>query len=194
MFFIPFPVLIAEFVIFWLAVQRWGFFDTLGIYLLPSILGLIIMNLVGRMALMNLQGTAMQGKVPGNKLLHSGALFLSGLLFLIPAFFSRVFAIILFLPGTRHLAVWGFKAFMAKKITQGAAQAFNFGASGGPFGFGTGSSGFRYYEYRGSTGFGTEQSEMKDVEGLTEEREVREANVLDVKPLEIIHQDKKEDK
>ncbi|WP_295904602.1 FxsA family protein [uncultured Bdellovibrio sp.] len=184
MFFIPFPLVIAEIVIFFLAVQEWGFLNTLGFYLLPCLLGFFIVATVGRMAVMTLQSTVMRGQLPASRILHSGAIFLSGLLFLIPSFFARVLALILFLPGLRHIAVWRFKAYMAKQIAKGSAN-FNFGGSGGPFGFGMGNmgGGFRYYEYR-NDGTGFDQA--------PEEREVYESNVLDVTPLKIVHE-KKED-
>ncbi|GEM_PF-1213011 len=186
MFLIPFPLLIAEIFIFVMAIKHWGFLNTLGAYLLPSFLGLIIVSTVGRMAMMTMQSTLMRGQLPANKILHSGAIFLSGLLLLIPSFSTRLIAVILLLPGLRHMAIWRFKAFMAKKIAQGSSKAFS------GFGFSKGgansSSGFRYYEFR-SDGSGF-QEEFRE----QQEREVKDAEVLDVKPLEISHEVKKTDK
>lgn len=179
---IPFPFIVAEIVIFIAAIQHWGFWTTVGYYLLPCLLGIFIVSTIGRVAMMSLQSSVSRGQLPANKLLHSGALFVSGLLFLVPSFFTRVFAILLFLPGTRHFLVWRFKLMAAKKIAQGSANAFNFG--GGPFGFGMGSGGggFKYYQYKaGPNGFEEE---------IREERDVTSADVLDVKPIEITHQKK----
>jgi len=159
MLMIPFPFVLAELLIFFWGVNQWGFFNTLGLYLAPCLLGFLIVSTVGRMAIMTLQSTVTRGQLPGNKILHSGAIFLSGLFFMIPSFFARVIGLVLLLPGLRHLAVWRFKLFMAKKMAQGSARVFNFGG-GGPFGFGgfgTGSGGpggFQYYEFRNDgTGF-----------------------------------------
>lgn len=178
---IPFPLFIAEIIIFIFASKQWGFLNTLGLYLLPCLLGLFIVTTLGRMAMLSLQTSVLRGQLPASKILHSGALFLSGLLFLIPSFFARVIALVLFLPGLRHLAVWRFKLYMAKQIAKGASS-FNF--SGGPFGFGGGTSGFKYYSSRG--GFGQQNGFGEK----NEEREVREAEVLDVTPLEITHEKK----
>jgi UPF0716 protein FxsA len=184
---VPFPLIIAEFVIFWLAVQKFGFLTTLEIYFLPCLLGVLIMNFVGRAAILNFQGAATKGQMPGNKILHSVAIFISGILFLIPSFFSRIFAVILFLPGLRHFVLWRFKSYLARKISVGAGKAFSFGA-GGPFSFGGGSSGFRYTDFR------QQQGHYQDVNGhneeveMSDEREVSEAEVLDVTPLEVTHQ------
>lgn len=179
MIFVPFPLVLAEILIFFFAVKQWGFLSTLGFYFLPCLLGLLIVSTVGRLALLSLQTSVMKGQLPANRLLHSAALFFSGLLFLIPSFFARVLAVVLFLPGLRHLAVWRFKLFMAKQIAKGAGT-FTFG---GPFGFGAGSagSGFKYYHYRGTpSGF----------EDVSAEREVSETSVLDVTPLQVTHEKK----
>lgn len=171
MIVLPFPFILAEIVIFFIAVNEWGFFNTLGLYLLPCLLGFAIMSLIGRMAFMNLQSAVVKGRLPANKILHSGAIFLSGILFLIPSFFTRIFGLCLLLPGLRHLAVWKFKLFMVEQIKKGSAS---FGARG------FGSQGFRYY------GFGNDMGPV--------EREVHEASggpVLDVTPLEISHEEKK---
>jgi UPF0716 protein FxsA len=185
MVMLPFPLMIAEFVIFFLAVKQWGFFNTLGLYLLPCLLGFFIVTTIGRVALLTLQSTVTKGQVPGTKMLHSGAIFLSGLLFLVPSFCTRVFGLVLLLPGLRHLAIWRFKLYLAKQMAKGTA-GFRFGGAGnGPFGFGAGNSGFRYYEYRSSAD-GFEGAPRR-------ERDVSEANVLDVTPLKVTHEEKKSD-
>lgn len=193
MLMIPFPFVLAELLIFFWGVNQWGFFNTLGLYLAPCLLGFLIVSTVGRMAIMTLQSTVTRGQLPGNKILHSGAIFLSGLFFLIPSFFARIIGLVLLLPGLRHLAVWRIKLFMAKKMAQGSARVFNFGG-GGPFGFGgfgTGSGGpggFQYYEFRNDgTGFTQTNEEVR------EEREITDVEVLDVTPLEITHEEKKKD-
>lgn len=177
MLFIPFPLVLAEIFIFFFAIKQWGFLNTLGIYLLPCVLGFIIVSTVGRVAIMTLQGSMMKGQLPANRLLHSGAIFFSGLLFMVPSFFARLAAVVLFLPGLRHIFIAWFKIFMAKQIAKGSA---NFSFGGGPFG----GAGFRYYQYRnGGPGF----------EEAGPEREVSEANVLDVTPLKVTHQKKDSD-
>lgn len=189
MILVPFPFIIAELVIFILAVNHWGFLNTLGFYLLPCLLGFLIVATVGRLAMMSMQTSLMRGELPANRILNSGAIFIAGLLLLIPSFFARVGAVILLLPGLRHLALWKFKSTMKKKMAQGS-RGFGFG---GPFGFGTGmgsntNTGFRYYEFRGQGPTGRPGG----FEEFREEREIN-AEVLDVTPLEITHDDKKDD-
>lgn len=188
MLMIPFPILIAEFLIFFLAVKQWGFLNTLGLYLLPCLLGFFIVSTVGRMAMMTLQGTVARGQLPGMKILHSGAIFFSGILFLIPSFTTRLIGVILLVPGLRHMAVWRFKNYLSKQMAKGAG-GFRFGGQGaGPFGFGGDGGGFKYYEFRNDgTGF------RRTDAGAPEEREVSEANVLDVTPLKVTHEEKKTD-
>ena len=177
---IPFPLILAEIFIFWFAVSEWGFWTVLGVYLLPCLLGVLILGTIGRMAIMVLQSTVVRGQLPANKILHSAAIFISGILFLIPSFFARLLALILLLPGLRHIAVWKFKTYLGQQIAKGSARVFDFGA-GGPFGFSTGS---RTYDFRNQTYTNEE---------IREEREIYDAEVVDVTPLEITHEKKKSD-
>ncbi|QLY25137.1 FxsA family protein [Bdellovibrio sp. KM01] len=202
MFVLPLPWVIAEIIIFFSVVRIAGFFNTMLIYFVPCLLGILIVNTVGRMAMMSLQSTVSRGQLPANKLLHSGAVFISGLCFLVPSAFTRIAGVFLLLPGFRHLIVWRFKLYMAKKMASGSARVFNFGG-GGPFGFGGfgsmggmggggpqagGPGGFKYYEFR------NDGSGFRDInEEAPQERELTDVEVLDVTPIEITHQEKKKD-
>jgi UPF0716 protein FxsA len=178
MLFIPVPMMIAEILIFFYAIDIWGFWQTIGLYLAPSILGFLILSMMGRWALLSLQKSLMQGQIPTDSLLHSAALFIAGIFFIVPSFFSRVFALALFLPGSRHWIVAQLRKFLGQRIGKGFAN-FSFGGGGPGFG-----SGFRYYDFRTGRpeGFST-----------SSERSVSEANILDVKPIEIVHEEKKRD-
>ncbi len=188
MLMIPFPISIAEFLIFFLAVKQWGFLNTLGLYLLPCLLGFVIVSTVGRMAMMTLQGSVVRGELPTKKILHSGAIFFAGILLLIPSFTTRLIGIVLLIPGLRHAVVWRFKNYLSRKIAAGS-NGFGFGRAGGmggPFGFGGGTGGFKYYEFRNDgTGF------RRTDQNSPQERDVSEANVLDVTPLKVTHEEKK---
>lgn len=187
MLMLPLPLVIAEFVIFFAFVQNYGFLNTLGFYLLPCLLGIFIVSTIGRMAMMTLQGTMSQGKLPGTKILHTGAIFISGLMFLVPSFFTRVIGLVLFLPGLRHLAVWRFKIFMAQKIAKGGASAFSFGGNGFGFSTGFGRGGFGANGGFGPGGFNPGNDQV-------EERDVTASNAqIDVTPIKVTHEPKRSD-
>ena len=179
MLFLPLPLFIAEFLIFLFAIQEWGFLQVIAAYLAPCLLGFIILSLMGRWALFDMQRTLLQGQMPANSLLHSAAVFVAGVLLLVPTFFTRLIAVLLILPGSRHFAVSKLKTFFLARMGRGFS-GFSFGAGKG---FG---GGFQYYDFRGP-GAGGMGSEARS------ERTVSEVNVLDVKPLEIIHETKKGD-
>lgn len=189
MLMLPLPLFIAELLIFIMAVKSWGFLDSLGIYLMPSLLGFVILSLVKRTGFAQMQMSMMSGQKPEKSLLHSGAIFLGAILLIVPSFFTRVLAIILILPGLRHLIIWRFEKGMQKRMQNGAQGGFSFG---GPFGFGGGAGagpaggGFTYYQYRSKpTGDDFNQESPRE--------RVIDAEVLDVTPLEITHSDKPED-
>lgn len=178
MLMLPLPLLIAEIVIFVLAVQEWGFLATVGYYLIPCLFGMFIVSSMRRFAWTQMQVSMMQGQMPAKTMLHSALVFISGLLFLVPSFFTRVLGVIFFLPGLRHLAVWKVQKVLQEKMAKGAG-AFGFSQN---FGFGNmGGAGFRYYDFRNQSGSGMSGAE----------RDVTQSDpkVLDVTPLEIVHSD-----
>ncbi len=172
---IPFPVVLLEIFIFWFVADKLGFFNTILIYFVPCLLGLLIVATWGRVALVSLQMSFARGEVPGAKVLHAGAIFIAGLCLVVPSFFTRVIAIGLLLPGLRHLLLWKFKANIAQKISQGPSSfnfsGFRFGAGASPFGRDTSYTDF----------------------GRPAEREVFNAYVLDIKPIEVTREIKKND-
>ncbi len=189
MLMLPLPLFIAELLIFIMAVKSWGFLDSLGIYLMPSLLGFVILSLVKRTGFAQMQMSMMSGQKPEKSLLHSGAIFLGAILLIVPSFFTRVLAIILILPGLRHLMIWRFEKGLQNRMQNGVQGGFSFG---GPFGFGGGAGagpaggGFTYYQYRSKpTGDGFDQESPRE--------RVIDAEVLDVTPLEITHSGKPED-
>lgn len=177
MLMLPLPLVIAEFLIFFALSKNYGFFNTVGLYLLPCFLGVLIVSTVGRMAMMTLQGTMSKGQVPGTKILHTGAIFISGLFFLVPSFFTRVLGLVLLLPGLRHIAVWRFKLFMAQKIAKGGASAFSFNGNGFGFSTGFGGGGFRQQP--------PFQNEERDV--------THSPHAIDVTPIKVTHEPKRHD-
>lgn len=186
MLLLPLPLFIAELLVFIMAVKQWGFFDTIGIYILPSLLGLILLSFTKRVGMAQFQMAMMMGQAPEKAMLHSGAVFLGAVMMVVPMFITRVFAVFLLLPGLRHLVIWKFTSSLKKRMQSGQAGA----GFGGPFGFGGGmgegpGGGFKYYSYRaGSQGEGFQEAEQAPRE------RVIDAEVIDVDPLEISHTQK----
>lgn len=166
MIMIPFPFFLAEIILFFVSVDALGWGQTLLLYFAPCLVGLLIVSLWGRVALLSVQASLMRGEIPTGKLMHSGAIFLAGLCFLVPSFFLRLLGLGLLLPGARHWLIWRFQAKMKQKIRQGNAS-FRFG------------------------GFGFSGQEPFSADSGSVEREVGNANVLDVKPLQVSHETKK---
>jgi UPF0716 protein FxsA len=176
MVFFPLSIIFIEILAFIFAVENLGFLRTLGFYFAPCLLGFLIISIVGRLSILQLQAAVLGGRDPGTQILHSGAIFLSGLFFLIPSFLSRVLGLVLLLPGFRHLLIWKFKKSFLKQISQ--SRFFRFGA-------GSASGGFGYYEFRPGA------ADLRPGHG---DREMRDAEVLDVTPISISYEGKKGDK
>ncbi len=132
MFFIPFPIVLIEVLIFSSFVYFYDFWTVLGYYLLPSPLGIVLFSMMGKSIVMSLQGAFNQGQIPGDKILHRGAILVGSVLLIIPMFLSRVLALLLILPIFRHISIFIFKTFIFKRL---ASSRFSFvrfnGGSGG---------------------------------------------------------------
>jgi UPF0716 protein FxsA len=166
MFFIPLPIVLIEVLIFATFVHFYNFWDVFLCYLLPSFLGTVMFSLMGRSMMLSLQGGFSGGHMPGDKMLHRGAILVGSILLIIPMFLSRVLALLLILPIFRHISIFIFKTFIFKRLAKSQFSFIRFG--GGPGGFGRGP--------QGST-FSFEQ----------EVRNERDAEVVDVTPIEITH-------
>lgn len=57
--------------------------------------------------------------------------FLAGLLLIVPGFFSSAFAVLLLLPGTRHLIAHLLKKKIEQKMRAGTFRMASFGKMGG---------------------------------------------------------------
>lgn len=196
MLLLPLPFFLAEIFIFFSFVGKFGFFDTFISYLMPSLLGFVVLSLAKRVGLAQLQMTVMSGKTPEKAMLHSGAIFIGGILLVIPLFITRVLAVFLILPGLRHFLIWRLTKNIQKRMAAGA-QGFSFGGPfGGMGGFGAGAAGqggagFKYYQYRSGA---PRSSFEEDVEPEVRQERVIDAEVIDVNPIEITHSVKKDSK
>jgi len=177
MFFLPLPYFILEILIFTTWVHFYDFWDVVLAYIVPSFIGTVLFSLTGRSMMMSMQAGFQQGQLPGNRVLHRGAILLGSIMLIIPLFLTRVLAVFLILPGLRHLSVFIFKAYIFKRIAQSSFVRFGGGGQGGPFNFGGvfQSGDFRHYQSGGSPPF---------EEGPRHERDVE---VVNVTPIEITH-------
>lgn len=172
---LPLPYLLAELALFAFFASRFGFGPTFLAYALPSVLGFVLLTFQSRSALFTLQSRLAQGDRPGLKVMSTGAKVLGAILLIVPLFSTRVVGVLLTLPGTRHLMIFLFQAWIFRRFAAGF-RGFGAGAGPGPGGF---RGSFRTFHFDGQ-GF-------REAGFEAEERVEREAQVVDVTPLEIEH-------
>lgn len=105
--FAPLPLLIigiplAEIVAFGLVVQWIGFWYALGLLLLSSALGLLIVRHQGFGLISKLSALAREGRPPVNGIGGDLVTLLSGLLLLAPGFITDLVGLVLLLPFVRN--------------------------------------------------------------------------------------------
>jgi UPF0716 protein FxsA len=162
---IPFPFVLAEIFLFFYGMSEFGFLPTLAFYFLPCLLGILILQIWGRVTMLQLRATTARGEQPGPKLIHAGAIFISGICFLIPSILARLVGIALLLPGTRHFLIWKLKGRVLENMSRGNA-GFNFG-------------GFAFRA--GASPFGGQNPFQRPPE-----RNVS-PDILDIQPIEVSH-------
>ena len=122
---------VAEILMWTSFIQNFGWGDAFLWCLLSGFVGLTIMRMQGGAALVELQASAQQGKMPGKSASHRLLMSLGGLLLILPGLLSDFIGVLLILPGTRHLLVWLIYKKTGGVLKTGASGGF---ARGGPFG------------------------------------------------------------
>ncbi|MGZ5280319.1 MAG: FxsA family protein [Pseudobdellovibrionaceae bacterium] len=168
--FLLFPF--AEAYMFYKFIDAYSFVDALFLVFLSGVLGITIMKLQGKATLMSFQQNLMQGQLPDRMILHRALVVVGGLLLLIPGIISDVLGVLCILPGSRHLLVWYLKAMFAKGFLKGRVYTQGFArTSAGP-------------NFKSAGGFTYSQTNHHRTE--------RDAEVVDIEPIEISHQRKEE--
>lgn len=153
----------AEIYAFYRFIQAYSFGDAILFILLSALLGVSVIVIQGKAAFRGLQLSLTQGKMPANQILHRALILLGGLLLMVPGIISDFVGVLCILPISRHLFIGYLKRLFAKALSQGRVGFFHFqqGQARSPF----------------SASF--------------DPPEERDATVVDITPIEIVHQTKK---
>lgn len=165
-----FLLFLSEVFVFWSLANLYGFLDVLMWYWAPTAAGLLFLTLFGRGMMMRAQKTLAQGASFSQNSLHSVTIMIGILLLLPPFIVPRVLAVTLILPGTRHLILWKFRDFVARKIQQGFQNP-----QGGGFRF--------YYKGFGNQGAQTYSSAEEFQRDVTPKSLPASEEVIDVTPI-----------
>ncbi|MBS3649761.1 membrane protein FxsA [Pseudaminobacter sp. 19-2017] len=102
LFFIGLPLIeIAGFAFVGSAI---GVLPTIGLVILSTILGSVLLRLQGFGALGRIQQEIAAGRNPGRELAHGTMILVAGILLIIPGFFTDIIGLLLFLPPVRDFA------------------------------------------------------------------------------------------
>lgn len=177
----------AEIYAFFSFAGAYGFLDALLAIILSGLVGSLIMRMQGKSTLALLQTEVLQGRIPGNQILHRATVFLGGLFLFFPGFISDLIGALCILPGTRHLIVMYMKSLLAKGVLRGRIFMGGFGmpGAGRPWG--------QHRQAGPSSGRGARHGQQWHEKTQDEPRVERDAQVIDVEPIEITHTPKKDD-
>lgn len=104
--------------------SRVGALATVGLVLLSTVAGAMLLRFQGLGALRRIQDEIAAGGAPEGQIVHGAMILLAGILLIIPGFISDIFGLLLFIPVVRE-AVW---SAIRSRVTVVAAS------TGGPAG------------------------------------------------------------
>lgn len=103
---IVFPILLmplAEIAGFVLVGRAIGVWSTLGLVILSSVAGVILLRRQGLHMLRQVSAEGRQGRVPGGTIVHGAMIVVAALLLLVPGFISDIIGLLLFIPAVRQI-------------------------------------------------------------------------------------------
>lgn len=156
--------------------SKLGFVNTLFYLLAAAVLGFGLIRAQGLYLLGNFQATLAKGQIPANQIFSSLLVFIAGALLVVPGFLSDVVALLLLLPGSRHLIALSVRKKLEKKMREGSFRMASFGNMGG---FSTGFGGFGTQGPRPSSQQQPDGEVFRDVTP----RQLHGDEVIDVTPI-----------
>ncbi len=110
--------------------QAIGVLPTIGLLLLDSVLGLVLVRTQGRSAWRRFAATVNAGRPPAREALDGALVLLGGALLLAPGFLTDLLAVLLLLPATRALV----RRAAARRLLERMVVAFTVGPRDRPRG------------------------------------------------------------
>ena len=98
-----------------------GVFATIGLIILSTVLGAVLLRIQGFGLMTRIRQTMEQGGMPGRELVHGFMILVAGFLLVAPGFISDIIGLLLFIPAIRDIA-WNF--LRSRIIIVGQGQDF----------------------------------------------------------------------
>lgn len=155
----PILLIFIEVFIFVMSIKYFGWLVTLGLYILPSFLGVFGISFWGQKGFRSLQNQLAQGEDPLKEVLKSFSGLIGFILLVPPTFTTRLLGVFLILPFTRSLIVFLSQFLVFKKM---------------------GPSGFVFYQF-GKNHF---RSAQQETDYFEHDRPLRDVTPLEPKSIE----------
>lgn len=165
----PLLLFLIEIFIFVTLIQEIGFWYSVLVYLVPTILGFMIFKNQNKALVMNIQNN----QNPSKDLIKKGLTFIAAILLIFPSFLTKVLGIFILLPFVRTLLSWGFQGFLLKKVFSSTNAFYKFGGNG-----------FKFYYQNMNTPppIGNEWQNSNEEVLEAQYKKIEETNLIDIKP------------
>lgn len=130
--FLPWLILLFPALELWLLIQvgtAIGALATIGLLIVSMFVGLTLLKLRGLAIGRTMQAELAAGRMPSNQIIDTFCLMIAGCLFIFPGFISDAIAVLLIIPGVRHILLSLFVSTLRSRGFQ--AQTMHFESSDG---------------------------------------------------------------
>jgi UPF0716 protein FxsA len=114
--------------------SRIGAMNTFFALLLGAVFGAGLIRAQGFYILRRLQAGLSKGEMPTTAVIHSLLMVLAGILLIVPGFVSDIVALVILLPGSRHLLALWLRTKLYQKMKAGTFKFFGGSGMGAPGG------------------------------------------------------------
>ena len=116
---------VAEIYVLVQAAHVIGTWSTLGLVVLSGFVGSWFVRSQSYSIIQKINRTVSQGQLPAEDLMSGFCVLVGGILMIAPGFITDVMGLLLVLPPTRVVIVWGLKKYFAQMVRRGRVKVWN---------------------------------------------------------------------
>lgn len=103
-----------------------SFIDAMGMWITTTLCGFIILKMMGKSVVVEIQKCIQQKRTPETKVIHHAMIWFGALLLVLPGAVNDIVGILLILPGFRHILFFWFRHVLLGQIKGGRMAFYGF--------------------------------------------------------------------
>ncbi len=117
---------ISEIYLIYKIITTFSFLDAVGMWITTTLCGFIILKIMGKSVVLEVQKCIQQKRTPDTKVIHHAMIWVGALLLVIPGAVNDIVGLLLILPGFRHILFFWFRRVLLGQIKGGRMAFYSF--------------------------------------------------------------------